>query len=95
MPVITMNKPVDVDVKVMRICLKVLDEFAATFHTTSECGNILFEYEGYVPGFMPGDHSGDYVELNIDLDTGKILNWYDKDKIARLFAKFYDDEFNT
>lgn len=24
---------------------------------------------------MPGQHYGDYVILDIDLDTGKILNW--------------------
>lgn len=29
----------------------------------------------YVPDFMPGEHYGDYVFLNIDLDTGRITNW--------------------
>jgi len=24
---------------------------------------------------MPEDHCGDYVELDIDIDTGMILNW--------------------
>lgn len=33
------------------------------------------DYEGYVPDFMPGKHYGDYVYLDIDIDTGKILNW--------------------
>jgi len=32
-------------------------------------------YEGYVPDFFPGQHFGDYVELEIELATGKILNW--------------------
>lgn len=32
-------------------------------------------YDGYVPEFMPGQHYGDYVELEIELATGKILNW--------------------
>ena len=32
-------------------------------------------YDGYVPDFMPGEHCGDYVELQIDLATGTILNW--------------------
>lgn len=94
MTVITMNKPVNVDVKVMRVCLKVRDQFNATFHTNESSNTALFEYEGYVPGFMPGDHFGDYVELDIDLDTGRILNWYDKDKIARLFAEFYNTHFS-
>lgn len=33
------------------------------------------EYSGYVPSFMPGEHYGDYVCLEIDPYTGKILNW--------------------
>ncbi|MCY1454717.1 hypothetical protein D9M71_718000 [compost metagenome] len=32
-------------------------------------------YEGYVPDFFPGDHYGDYLILNIDLETGQIKNW--------------------
>jgi len=28
-----------------------------------------------VPGFMPGDHYGDYVMLEIDLATGRIVDW--------------------
>lgn len=33
------------------------------------------DYNGYVPNFMPGEHDGDYVHLEIDVETGKILNW--------------------
>ena len=32
----------------------------------------------YVPGWFPNpqeDHYGDYVTLDIDIETGKILNW--------------------
>lgn len=32
-------------------------------------------YEGYVPDFFPGDHYGDYLMLNIDVETGHIKNW--------------------
>ncbi len=39
-------------------------------------GNRIGEdHDGYVPDWMPGDHYGDYVMLDIDLETGKILNW--------------------
>jgi len=46
------------------------------------CGTILFgdddkvlkETDGYVPSIMPGG-GGDYVELDIDVATGRILNW--------------------
>ena len=33
------------------------------------------EYDGCVPDFFPGMHYGDYVELDIDVATGRILNW--------------------
>lgn len=32
-------------------------------------------YSGYVPSFMPGEHYGDYVMLDIDPYTGLILGW--------------------
>lgn len=31
--------------------------------------------EDYVPGFFPGDHYGDYLILDIDIETGQIRNW--------------------
>lgn len=38
-------------------------------------GKIVGEYEGYVPSFFPGEHYGDYIQFNIDADTGQIINW--------------------
>ena len=38
-------------------------------------GVAVTEGDGYVPSFMPGEHYGDYVILQIDVATGKILNW--------------------
>jgi hypothetical protein len=58
---------------VMRINAKCSDLFSAMFDDAT--GNTVAEYVGYVPGFMPGQHWGDYVELDIDLKTGAILNW--------------------
>jgi hypothetical protein len=40
-----------------------------------EDGKEVGAYDGYVPDIMPGEHFGDYVTLDIDLDTGKIVNW--------------------
>jgi len=58
--------------RILSICLKVRDGFASTLiEDEKESG----EYEGYVPKFFPEDHDGDYVELNIDIDTGMIVNW--------------------
>ena len=41
----------------------------------AEDGKILFEISDYVPGFMPEEHYGDYVMLDIDVETGVIKNW--------------------
>ena len=38
-------------------------------------GTVIAEHQGYVPDFTPEEHYGDYVILDIDLATGKILNW--------------------
>jgi len=38
-------------------------------------GKTLYTHDGYVPDFMPGQHFGDYIELQIDVETGLILNW--------------------
>jgi hypothetical protein len=34
------------------------------------------DYDGYVPDWMPGENYGDFVELEIDIATGNILNWH-------------------
>lgn len=41
----------------------------------NEKGGSLGEYTGYVPDFFPGDHFGEYIDLEIDVDSGVILNW--------------------
>lgn len=41
----------------------------------NEKGYEVGERDDYVPDFMPGEHYGDYVELEIEISTGKILNW--------------------
>lgn len=30
---------------------------------------------GSVPDWMPGEHFNEYVELRVDVRTGRILNW--------------------
>ena len=48
---------------------------------TAKCSDMFFarfgekRYNGYVPDFMPGQHYGDYVQLDIDVNTGLIVNW--------------------
>lgn len=38
-------------------------------------GETVAEGDGYVPDFMPGEHYGDYVQLTIDVATGRIVDW--------------------
>lgn len=71
---ISQTKTVPVVAKELRIHLNVSDMFSAGIYDESgkELGG---QDDGYVPDFMPGDHYGDYVILNIDLDTGLVTNW--------------------
>lgn len=59
--------------KVLSICGKTSDLCSAILK--DEAGNVLKEHDGYVPKMMPGQHYGDYIEIDIDIETGKILNW--------------------
>lgn len=57
--------------RIMKINAKCSDLFCATFEVDKEqVGEIT-----YVPAFFPGKHFGDYVQLDIDIDTGNIVNW--------------------
>lgn len=58
--------------RILKICVKCSDMFSATLE---EDGKETAEYSGYVPSFFPEEHYGDYVELDIDIDTGMIVNW--------------------
>lgn len=73
MPAIAMKKEVQVQAKTLSLHLKVCDCFYARL--LDQDRKEIFDYEGYVPGFMPDEHFGDYVYLDIDLDTGQITNW--------------------
>jgi hypothetical protein len=71
---ITATKTVSVKAKTLKLHLKVCDNFTADL--IDQDGETIFSQDdGYVPGFMPGDHYGDYVILDIDIDDGKITNW--------------------
>lgn len=65
---------VRVNVTTLRIHCKVSDRFCAALATST--GTEIFQQDdGYVPDFMPGSHYGDYVILDIDIDTGMVTNW--------------------
>ena len=73
-------------------------------HITAKCsdlcdsvltknGKILVEHDGYVPSIMP-EGGGDYVDIEIDVATGKILNWVvpTEDQIKSFIAGSDEDE---
>lgn len=70
---INQQKTVQVDVTELRTYMKVRDQVCATMHGAQ--GEEVGAYTGYVPDFFPGEHYGDYLLLNIDLETGQIKNW--------------------
>lgn len=89
MPAIAMKKEVQVEAKVLKIHCKVCDNFTASL--VDQNGDEIHDQEdGYVPGFMPGQHYGDYIILDIDLDTGKVLNW--KPPTAEQIQKWINPE---
>jgi hypothetical protein len=82
-------KQVPVEAKTLKLHLKVCDEFTA--HVYDQDGQELGgQSDGYVPDFMPGEHYGDYVILDIDIDTGQITNW--KKPTAGQIENFISDE---
>ena len=44
-------------------------------HTIYRADGTKVHYDGYVPSFMPGEHWGDYLLLDIDPYTGIIVNF--------------------
>lgn len=71
---IDQKKTVQVDVKTMHINVKCSDRFS--YQLKDAQGETVHKQDdGYVADFMPGHHYGDYIILDIDLETGQILNW--------------------
>ncbi len=58
--------------RILKIRVKCSDMFSAELIIDE---NIVGNYDGYVPKFFPGRHHGDYLQLDIDIDTGNIINW--------------------
>lgn len=82
---INRKKVVQVEAKTLRMCLKVRDDFSADL-VDADGARICGQEDGYVPSFMPGEHHGDYVMLDIDIDTGTITNW--KKPTAKALEEF-------
>lgn len=82
---INQTKVVKVNAKTLKIHVKVTDRFIGGIY--DEQDELIHDFEdgSYVPSFMPGDHFGDYIILDIDLDTGNITNW------KRITAEMLED----
>jgi hypothetical protein len=74
------KKTVTVKATTLRIHAKCSDMCSAEL--LDQDGLRIHESDGYVPGFMPGEHYGDYVILDIDIETGVIKNWKKPTKAA-------------
>ena len=60
--------------RIISISAKCSDMFSASFKDDKSSKELY----GYVPDWFPNNkvnHYGDYVQLDIDIDTGKIINW--------------------
>lgn len=58
---------------IIRVCAKCSDMWS--HEVIGAKGQTLSSYSGYVPSFMPGEHFGDYIMIDIDPYTGKIVDW--------------------
>ena len=65
--------PQKVRAKIISISAKCSDLCSSEL-TDDQDATICEQADGYVPGWFP-DGGGDYVVLDIDLETGQILNW--------------------
>lgn len=71
---INQMKQVQVEAKTLKIHVKCSDRFGCAI-ADQDGREIFSQDDGYVPDFMPGEHYGDYIILDIDLDTGMVTNW--------------------
>ena len=58
---------------IISVSAKVSDLGFYTLYSND--GVNLGEHDGYVPDFFPGEHYGDYLILDIDVESGRTLNW--------------------
>lgn len=85
---IELQETLKAELKEMRLCIHARDGFTCGLHNPD--GGEFASYEGYVPDFFPGDHYGDYLLLNIDVETGQITNW--KKPTAEDITKMLSDD---
>ena len=70
---IGIKKEIEVDIKTVTVHAKVRDSGCYGLIDNDNCE--VFTHDGYVPSFFPEEHYGDYLILEIDIETGLIKNW--------------------
>jgi len=71
---LSIKKEVNVEAKTILVHVKVRD--AGSYVLLDDKKETIKEIDDeYVPSFFPGEHYGDYLILDIDIETGKINNW--------------------
>jgi len=60
-------------IKTIKLCGKTSDLCHITF--LDEKNVKVGERDNYVPDYFPEEHYADYIEFDIDVKTGQILNW--------------------
>jgi len=60
-------------IKTIKLCAKTVDNCDLVY--LDENGEFVGRRNDYVPDYFPEEHYGDYVEFEIDVKTGQILNW--------------------
>lgn len=85
---ININVPKDVDLKTISLHCKVCD--SGCYEIKDDKGVVIRSLvDEYVPSIFPGEHYGDYLILDIDIETGQILNWVKptQEKLLCLFKE--------
>lgn len=59
-------------IAVLQVCGKTAD--SCSIVAVDSEGKTLADYSGYVPRIFPGGDE-DYLDFQIDVATGRILNW--------------------
>ncbi len=86
---VNINEKKKVNIKKISISGKTSDLCFLTLYDKD--GVMIKEHDGYVPRFMPNG-GGDYIDLDIDIDTGQILNWKIDKKMVENFLNEEEEE---
>lgn len=76
----------NIDAKSILVHAKVCD--SGSYALKDVNGKEVAVRDDYVPSFFPDEHYGDYLILDIELESGIILNWKRPDELSALINKY-------